>query len=234
MSLLNQLESLQSTLHQKFPNEIESSIIALNELTIDIKSDHLQRVCFDLRDQFNFDTLIDLCGVDYLQYGLSEWDTESTTETGFSRAVGVLHQDDFQESAEKFPTQSTWEKPRFGVVYHLLSVKDNKRLRVRSFLEETHLIIDSVTNVWASANWFEREAFDLFGIRFEGHPDLRRILTDYGFVGYPFRKDFPLIGKVEIRYDATLQKCVYEPVSIQPRVTVPKVIRKDHRYLVSK
>ncbi len=124
-----------------------------------------------------------------------------------------------------------WDKPRFASVYHLLSVKNNHRIRVKTYLEEDSLIIDSVINVWSSADWFEREAFDLFGILYDGHPDLRRILTDYGFVGHPFRKDFPLIGNVEMRYDETKKRVVYEPVSIEPRITQPKVIRDDHRYL---
>ena len=125
-----------------------------------------------------------------------------------------------------------WDKPRFGVVYHLLSVAKNHRMRLKVYLGGEPML-PSVMNVWASANWFEREAFDLFGIVFDGHPDLRRLLTDYGFVGHPFRKDFPLIGEVEMRYDAAQQRCIYEPVSITPRVLVPKVIRDDNRYSVS-
>src|SRR5207247_2004151 len=123
-----------------------------------------------------------------------------------------------------------WKKPRFGVVYHLLSYQHNHRVRLRAFADGEPPMVDSVIDIWESANWFEREVFDLYGILFKGHPDLRRILTDYGFVGHPFRKDFPLIGNVEMRYDATLARCVYEPVSIRPRTLVPKVIRKDNRY----
>lgn len=119
---------------------------------------------------------------------------------------------------------------RYAVVYHLLSVSHNWRLRLRVFVPAETQILDSVTSVWASANWYEREAFDLFGLVFEGHDDLRRILTDYGFIGHPFRKDFPLIGNVEMRYDAELGRVVYEPVSISPRITVPRVVRDDHRY----
>lgn len=117
--------------------------------------------------------------------------------------------------------------PRFAAVYHLLSVTRNQRLRVRVFLDDSLPIVDSVTDIWPSANWFEREAFDLYGIVFEGHPDLRRILTDYGFIGYPFRKDFPLSGHVEMRYDPEKQRVVYQPVSIEPRVLVPRVIREE-------
>ena len=122
--------------------------------------------------------------------------------------------------------------PRFAVVYHLLSVANNQRLRLRCFLDDESPRVASVVDVWETANWFEREAFDLFGILFDGHPDLRRLLTDYGFIGHPFRKDFPLWGNVEMRYDPEKQRVVYEPVVIEPRVTVPRVIRHDHRYLV--
>jgi NADH-quinone oxidoreductase subunit C len=120
---------------------------------------------------------------------------------------------------------------RFAVVVHLLSVAHNRRLRLRAFCaDDSEPMIDSLVGIWASANWFEREAFDLFGILFAGHPDLRRILTDYGFIGHPFRKDFPLIGQVEVRYDPAKQRVVYEPVSIEPRTLVPRVIRDDNRY----
>ena len=117
--------------------------------------------------------------------------------------------------------------PRFAVVYQLLSLKHNHRLRLRSFLDDELPIVASVVDIWNSANWYEREAFDLFGIVFEGHPDLRRILTDYGFIGHPFRKDFPLSGEVEMRYDAEKQRVVYQPVSIEPRINVPRVIRVE-------
>ena len=120
---------------------------------------------------------------------------------------------------------------RFAVVYHLLSVSLNQRLRLRVFCEDDALpAVDSVSGIWASADWFEREAFDLFGILFKGHPDLRRLLTDYGFIGHPFRKDFPLSGNVEVRYDPEKARVVYQPVSIEPRVLVPRVIRDDNRY----
>ncbi len=124
-----------------------------------------------------------------------------------------------------------WQGPRFAVVYHLLSIKHNHRIRLKVFVDGEPPLVDSVINVWNSANWYEREAFDLFGIIFEGHPDLRRILTDYGFVGHPFRKDFPLTGNVEMRYDPEKQRVVYQPVSIEPRINQPRVIRDDNRYL---
>ena len=122
--------------------------------------------------------------------------------------------------------------PRYAVVYHLLSVAHNRRLRLRVGLDGDYPRVDSVIAVWAAANWYEREAFDLYGILFDGHPDLRRILTDYGFIGHPFRKDFPLSGNVEMRYDPEKRRVIYEPVSIEPRINIPKVIRHDHRYLV--
>ncbi|GMR19552.1 MAG: NADH-quinone oxidoreductase subunit C [Gammaproteobacteria bacterium] len=117
--------------------------------------------------------------------------------------------------------------PRYAVVYHLLSIKHNRRIRLRVYLEDDFPRVDSVTELWASANWYEREAFDMFGIAFDGHPDLRRILTDYGFIGHPFRKDFPVVGHVEMRYDPEKQRVVYEPVSIEPREVVPRVIREE-------
>ena len=124
-----------------------------------------------------------------------------------------------------------WQGPRFAVVYHLLSIKHNHRIRLKVFVDGEPPLVDSVINIWNSADWHEREAFDLFGIILEGHPDLRRILTDYGFVGHPFRKDFPLIGNVEMRYDPEKQRVVYQPVSIEPRINQPRVIRDDNRYM---
>lgn len=193
------------------------------EITLEVEASNLLKLCVILRDQvpYQFNILLDVCGVDYLDYGKTEWETTEATLTGFSR--GVI--------AEKQASEISWEKPRFAVVYHLLSLNNNQRIRLCVFLEGEPPVINSVVDIWAAANWFEREAFDLFGIVFQGHPDLRRILTDYDFVGHPFRKDFPLIGQVEMRYDADLGRCVYEPVSIQPRVLVPKVIRQDNRYL---
>lgn len=193
-------------------------------VTVELLSSNLLDVCTTLRDEasFKFEILIDVCGVDYLDYGISHWRTEETTTSGFSRGV-----------VETAPQEAMipWNKPRFAVVYHLLSVSNNQRVRLKVYLEGEPPLIPSVVKIWSSANWYEREAFDLFGIVFDGHPDLRRLLTDYGFIGHPFRKDFPLIGEVELRYDAAQQRCVYEPVSIRPRVLVPKVIRHDTRYL---
>jgi len=122
-----------------------------------------------------------------------------------------------------------WEDKRFAVVYHLLSITHNRRLRVRVFCDDDEFpVVDSVIGAWPSANWFEREAFDLFGIMFSGHPDLRRILTDYGFVGHPFRKDFPLSGNVEMRYDPDQQRVIYQPVTIEPREIVPRIVRVEN------
>ena len=181
--------------------------------------------CRSLRDTegLQFEMLMDLCGVDYLSYGRAEWETASATTTGFSR--GVLGRGDSLAETDYQPPS------RFAVAYHLLSISNNARLRLKVACEDDERpMVDSVTGVWASADWFEREAFDLFGILFVGHPDLRRILTDYGFIGHPFRKDFPLIGKAEVRYDPKKGRVVYEPVSIEPRTLVPKAIRDDNRY----
>ena len=162
------------------------------------------------------DCLLDVCVVDYLHYGLEEWPGNSATATGFDRARARLSQQEVD------PCRAN----RFEVVYHLLSLKHKQRMRVKVRLQDMMDAVPSVTSIWPSANWYEREAFDLFGVCFSGHPSLRRILTDYGFVGYPMRKDFPVSGHVEIRYDAKLARCIYEPVEIQDRTTVPKIIRR--------
>ncbi|CCD07011.1 TPA: NADH-quinone oxidoreductase subunit C [Legionella pneumophila] len=212
------IEKLQADL----ANHITELTSAYGEVTIECEVQNLLPVMIELRDreEFSFDQLIDLCGVDYLHYGDYDWETESATEHGFSRGVE-------RQEAKAYAVN----KPRFAVVYHLLSTKKNHRLRVKLFVEESHLIVPSVHHLWKSANWFEREAYDLYGILFNDHPDLRRLLTDYGFIGHPFRKDFPLSGEVEMRYDAKLQKVIYAPVDIVPRIVVPKVIRNDNRYI---
>ena len=219
---MSDIQTLAELIQQRFADQISESVIANGELTVELPPQQLLEVCLALRDEtpFQFTQLMDICGVDYLHYGISQWETEETTLTGFSRAVDT--------SGEKV---IPWKKGRFAVVYHLLSLLHNQRIRLRVFPEGDPALVESVMEVWASADWYEREAFDLFGILFKGHPDLRRILTDYGFIGHPFRKDFPLIGQVEMRYDATLKRCIYEPVSIQPRTLVPKVIRLDNRYI---
>lgn len=214
---------LLTKMNEKFSMWIERANVAYGELTVEVIPEHLQALCIELRDDPDFDCkmLIDVCGVDYLHYGLDDWQTQASTETGFSRGVtGMV--------LRETPAQKT----RFAVVYHLLSLNKNHRIRLRVNLPMTaDLLVDSVIDIWPAADWFEREAFDLFGILFKGHPDLRRLLTDYGFVGHPFRKDFPLIGKVEARYDAKEKRVIYEPVSITPRILEPKVIRHDNRYV---
>jgi NADH-quinone oxidoreductase subunit C len=198
------------------------------EVTIEVASAALLDVARTLRDapELKFETLIDVTVVDYSQFRLETWQTHSATDTGFSRArIQPV------PAEEPTPPPRPAAGARFAVVYHLLSVSNNQRLRVRVKCEdEEEPVVDSVVDIWASANWFEREAFDLFGVFFRDHPDLRRILTDYGFIGHPFRKDFPLIGNVEVRYDAERKRVVYQPVSIEPRVLVPRVIRDDNRY----
>lgn len=199
------------------------------EVTIDVAAAQWLSTAFALRDEFGFEQLVDVSGVDYLSYGSDEWDTDVSSE-GFSRGVEGKSAGRFAWGEQVNGAAASPER-RFAAVAHLLSYQHNRRVRLRTFAENDDLpVVDSLTSVWPGSNWFEREAFDLFGIIFEGHPDLRRILTDYGFVGHPFRKDFPLIGNVEVRYDADKKRVVYEPVSIEPRVGVPRVIRDDARY----
>jgi NADH-quinone oxidoreductase subunit C len=191
-------QDLAAHVQELFGAAITDARQSLGELTLEVRRDDIIPVCTRLRDDpaLAFVQLMDVCGVDYLEYG--------------------------RES-----TAGTRSGPRFAVVYHLLSLKYNRRIRLRAWLDDEMPLIASVTGIWNCANWYEREAFDLFGIVFEGHPDLRRILTDYGFVGHAFRKDFPLIGQVEMRYDPEKQRVVYQPVSIEPRVLVPRVIREE-------
>lgn len=194
---------------------------ALGELTLVVPRDNLLAVMRILRTNrdIGMEVCVDVCGVDYAAYGESEWITNEASNGGFGRA------------AERVEVPEMDPENRFAVVYHLLSMTHNTRLRVKTFLDASYPVVDSVTGIWAGVNWFEREAFDLFGIMFKGHPDLRRILTDYGFIGHPFRKDFPLIGQVEMRYDPEQGRVVYEPVSsVEPRTLVPRVIRDDLRY----
>jgi NADH-quinone oxidoreductase subunit C len=180
-------------------------------------------------DELHFEQLIDVSGIDYLSYGQTEWDTTDVSATGFSRGVEGEGPGRFKWTNRP---HTEFKSGRFAAVAQLLSVKHNQRVQIRAHCKDDSLpVIASLTSIWPSANWFEREAFDLFGIVFEGHPDLRRILTDYGFVGHPFRKDFPLIGNVEVRYDEKLGRVIYEPVtSVEPRVLVPRTIRHDSRY----
>jgi len=168
---------------------------ALGEVTVVVKAADYLAAMQTLRDDvsLHFEEMIDLCGVDYLNYG-----------------------------------EGTWDGLRFAVVVHLLSLKHNWRVRVRVFCPDDEMpLVQSITGIWRNANWFEREAFDLFGILFEGHGDLRRILTDYGFIGHPFRKDFPISGYVEMRYDPEQKRVIYQPVTIEPRENIPRVIREE-------
>ena len=213
--------TLLKDLRERLGAKIITDKLETGQVTIEIKPEDITDVCLILRDDetLAFKQLSDLCGVDYLTYGKADWETEVTTRTGFSRGVSQGVYIDTQDIED-----------RFAVVYHLLSLKRNQRLRLRSFISGQPAKIASVTPIWAGANWFEREAFDLFGILFTEHPDMRRILTDYGFVGHPFRKDFPLEGNVEVRYDPEQGRVVYQPVTIKNRVLVPKTIRHDNRY----
>jgi NADH-quinone oxidoreductase subunit C len=215
-------ETLASRLTARFAQELRPLPALPGDVAFEVDASQLLAVCRELRDdaQFGFEQLIDLAGVDYLDYGREEWNTLASTATGFSRGVNRIKE-----------TASEPRAARFAVTYQLLSIANNWRLRLRSFTTEGEPpVIDSVVDIWAGANWYEREAFDLYGIMFRGHPDLRRILTDYGFIGHPFRKDFPLIGNVEVKYDPSRGRVVYQPVSIEPRTLVPRVIREDNRY----
>ena len=193
------LESLTKSLRGVLGEKLIGTHLRYDELTINVHADDIFTVSKMLRDNpmFSFDTLIDLCGIDYLMYG--------------------------DELSEK----NNFRNRRFAVIYHLLSIDRNHRLRVRVLAENNDFpVVDSITDIWPVANWFEREAFDLYGIVFTYHPDLRRILTDYGFIGNPFRKDFPITGYVEMRYDAEQKRVIYQPVTIEPRDITPLVIRE--------
>lgn len=223
-------KSFDKKLKSHLGDLLVSTVVENGEMTCEVLPENWQQVCQTLRDNedFSFEQLTDLCGIDYLGFGDSEWNTEGVSSTGFSRGIG-----------KKGPGRFSWEERdtelmerRFAVVVHLLSIKNNLRIRLKCFAPDSGMLtVPTLVNVWPVADWFEREAFDLYGIIFVGHPDLRRILTDYGFVGHPFRKDFPLVGNVEVIYDEEKGRVVYQPVSIEPRVTVPKTVRKDARYV---
>jgi NADH-quinone oxidoreductase subunit C len=193
-------ESLTAALDTALGDKLVSIAAAIDEVTIVVKPENLSAVAATLRDApaLRFEQLTDLAGVDYSTYGKEAWDGVATG-------------------------------PRFAVVYHLLSITHNRRLRLRVFAADDEMpAVDSVIGIWPSANWYEREAFDFFGIMFMGHPDLRRILTDYGFVGHPFRKDFPVSGNVEMRYDPDQQRVIYQPVTIEPREITPRIVREEN------
>lgn len=221
----NRHETLAARIEERFGEQMLRIASTCRELTYELEKDDLLAIATALRNEadFGFEMLVDVCGVDYLGYGGDEWTTNSASGTGFSRGV-ELNPVILDESDE-------FDARRFAVVYHLLSIQNNVRLRLRVFTGSSNPpIVKSVVDIWNSANWFEREAFDMYGILFSGHPDLRRILTDYGFIGHPFRKDFPMIGNVEVSYDADEGRVAYKPVSIEPRTLVPRVIRDDNRY----
>jgi NADH-quinone oxidoreductase subunit C len=193
--MTTKLEVLELAL-KKALGEGASISVALGEVTVVVKAAEYLAAMQALRDDpaLRFEELIDLCGVDYSQYG-----------------------------------EGTWDGPRFAAVSHLLSIEHNWRVRVRVFAPDDEMpVIPTVTGIWRAANWYEREAFDLYGILFEGHGDLRRILTDYGFIGHPFRKDFPISGYVEMRYDPEQKRVIYQPVTIEPRENIPRVIREEN------
>ena len=201
------LNILSANLREAFSIKVASLEERLGELTLVVRANDMIGVFNRLRDDadLRFEQLVDVCGIDYSTYG------SELCEDG------------------KYLPDTTHEGSRFAAVYHLLSVTHNIRLRVRVFAEDDEMpVLNSVTGIWPSANWYEREAFDLYGIIFVGHPDLRRILTDYGFVGNPFRKDFPLSGTVEMRYDAAQQRVVYEPVTVEPRQITPRTMREEN------
>tara|TARA_A100001011_G_scaffold365957_1_gene418094 strand:- start:2212 stop:2859 length:648 start_codon:yes stop_codon:yes gene_type:complete len=208
------LITLDAKLERLPSNYVKELINDRGEISIEVDPDDLMKTMKILKEDpdFSFGQLIDIATVDYLQYGVSDWKTNEASGQGFSRAI---------TSTESSRNEG---ERRFAVVYHLLSLKNNWRIRVKTFPRQD-LKLESVIDIWPSADWFERESFDLFGILFIGHPDLRRLLTDYGFSGHPFRKDFPLEGYTEVRYDPDEKRVISEPVSIEPRTLVPKVIR---------
>ena len=230
----NSRQRLADALRAEFGDKLDTVTLAFDEVTIEVKPENLIEVATILRDNdsLQFQQLLDVCGVDYSQYGRAEWQTGDASHAGFSRGVDDAASTGRLQFGDELDPM-TAQGRRFAAVYHLISYALNQRLRVRVYgSDDSFPVVPTVTGIWSSADWYEREAFDLFGILFSDHPDLRRILTDYGFVGHPFRKDFPLVGHVEMRYDPERERVVYEPVSIEPRVLVPRVRREDHRYLI--
>ncbi len=192
---MSRLSTLKERAHSLLGEALVSAEMTLDALTLVVKAESLVDCALKLRDEpeLRFEQMMDLCGMDYSQYG-----------------------------------DAHWPEPRFAVVYHLLSLTHNQRVRLKVFAPNDEFpVLDSLLDVWPSVNWYEREAFDLYGIMFTGHPDLRRLLTDYGFIGHPFRKDFPLSGNVEMRYDPDQQRVIYQPVTIEPRVITPRIIREE-------
>ncbi len=214
--------SMADAITEWFGDKVAVLQVGRGDHTLVVGADDWVEVATALRDEpaFKFDALIDVCGVDYMGYGKDEWKGNTATRSGFNR--GVSRNDATHDDADG---------PRFAAVIHLLSYSFNTRLRVRLYAPDDDAPrVPSSYPIWNAADWFEREAFDMFGILFDGHPDLRRLLTDYGFVGHPFRKDFPISGYTEVRYDPEQGRVIYQPVSIAPRTLVPRVIRDDNRY----
>ncbi len=194
------IDQLSAQLKLALSEQITQLSVTHGEITIECKAENYLTVCTKLRDhaELKFEQLIDLCGVDYSQYAIGEYG------------------------------DGLWQGKRYAAVLHLLSVSLNQRVRLRVFAQDDDFpVLPTLVEIWPAANWFEREAFDLYGLMFDNHPDLRRLLTDYGFVGHPFRKDFPMIGNVEMRYDPEQQRVIYQPVSIEMRNNVPRVIRDE-------
>ncbi|MBF0803121.1 MULTISPECIES: NADH-quinone oxidoreductase subunit C [unclassified Neisseria] len=190
------VKTLHETVARVLGGKVSKIIEALGEITVECPSENYLEIMAALRDHANlhFESLVDLCGVDYSTY-----------------------------------KNEPWHGKRFAVVSQLVSVKNNQRIRVRVWCQDDNFpVVDSVTEIYNSADWYEREAFDLYGILFNNHPDLRRILTDYGFVGHPFRKDFPISGYVEMRYDEAEKRVIYQPVTIEPREITPRIVREEH------
>lgn len=213
----SKFNELQSLITSNFNSSVSIMLSKLDEVVLETDVSNLESLCFFLKTnkEFKFEQLVDLCCVDFSTFGSVNWDTSYSTENSYCRGVDVSYE---LKNIVK-------EKQRFCLIYHLLSYSRNFRLRIRSFVDNEKLAAPSVVKIWAGVNWFEREAFDLFGIKFLGHPFLHKILTDYNFVGYPMRKDFQLIGYKDLRYDNVLKKCVYDTVCIDNVVLNAKVIR---------
>ncbi len=222
------LSALRTSLTELLGDSLVGMEERLDELTVVIKADGMLETLTRLRDAAGFEQMIDLCGVDYSTYGGDSREGKRFS-SDVTHEAGLVCTEAGQAGIAPNGASSQTRKARFAVVYHLLSVAHNNRLRVRIFAEDDDFpVLESAVTIWSCANWYEREAFDLFGIVFNGHPDLRRILTDYGFIGNPFRKDFPLSGHVEMRYDPEQQRVVYQPVSIEPREVTPRIIREEN------
>lgn len=229
MEIRNPLE-LKETLSSILGEQMLDPIIYEDELTITLEKESLFVVMSQLKNHeaLDFKQLIDVTAVDYAAYGIAEWDVEASNH-GFGRGQSKKTAGNAYHHLEPV-IENNAMPARFAVVYHLLSLTHNSRLRVKCFVDEAVEgvvpMVDSVVDIWAAANWYEREVYDMFGVAFKGHPDLRRILSDYGFIGHPLRKDFPLTGHVEVIYDAERRRVVYQPVTVESRVNIPRTIRK--------